>query len=80
MKRIPWPPKPEPVKRERGGRQVNRDGQPTTVRLVRFSPDTALHASIDNECCDCGLRHLMAFEVFRDAAGRFYLNKRSYRL
>jgi len=79
VKRSLWPPKFERVKRIKD-RQVNRDGQPTTVQLVRFAPDRALHASIDNECCGCGLRHLMAFEVFQDAAGRFYLNKRSYRL
>jgi len=53
-RKIPWPPKVEPVKRTKGNRQVNSDGQPTTVRLVRFAPDTALHASIDNESCDCG--------------------------
>jgi len=78
-RKILWPPSAERTKREKG-RQVNHDGEATTVQLVRYLPDQSLRASIDNECCGCGLRHLMAFEVFRDAAGRFYLNKRSYRL
>jgi hypothetical protein len=79
-KKIVWPPRAERVKRERDGRQLNYDGQPTTVQLKRYDPDRALHAVIDNACCGCGLRHLMAFEVFQDSAGRFYLNKRSYRI
>lgn len=79
MKKILWPPKRAPAKRVKGVRQM-REGEPNTVLLTRFETDMSLRASIDNACCDCGLRHLMVFEVFRDAAGRFYLNKRTYRI
>lgn len=78
-KKIAWPPKRLPAKYEKKVRAM-RDGEPNTIQLTRFETDMSLRASIDNACCKCGLRHLLVFEVFRDAAGRFYLNKRSYRL
>jgi len=79
MKKIPWPPKRVPAQRIKGVRQM-REGEPHTLELTRFETDMSLRATLDNACCDCGLRHLMVFEVFKDARGRFYLNKRAYRI
>lgn len=74
-----WPP-PRTKKRMDKGRRVMRDGEPNTIELHRYETDATLRGEIDNACCDCGLRHLLAFEVFRDPAGRWYLNKRTYRI
>ena len=77
-RRMNFPAPFETTKRDRRGVQMNHDGEPTTVQLKRWTPDRSMRATIDNSCCKCGLRHLLVFEVFQDASGRFYLNKRAW--
>lgn len=79
MRKSSWPPKRAPAKYD-GKVRAMREGEPNTIPLTRYETDMSLRGHIDNACCDCGLRHLIVFEVFRDAAGRFYLNKRTYRI
>ena len=78
-RKVWWPPKAERPKHQ-GRTRVNREGEPITVQLKRFLPDNSMRCVIDNGCCDCGLRHHLIFEVFRDAKGDWYLNKRAYRI
>ena len=77
MTKITWPPPAERRATKRGFRQM-REGEPSTMQLRRYVPDTALRAVNDASCCRCGLRHLIVYEVFRDRRGRWYLNKRPY--
>lgn len=74
-----WPP-PRTKPSKKHGVRVMSEGEPNTLELLRFDTDMALRTSVDNACCDCGLRHLLVFEVFRDHTGRFFLNKRAYRI
>ena len=78
-KKREWRPKPLTALMKRNVRTM-RDGEPNTLELHRYNTDRTLRTSVDNSCCDCGLRHLLVFEVFRDPTGKFFLNKRAYRL
>jgi len=44
--------------------------------LVRGEGDAAMHGSEFMACCDCGLKHVVTFELWRDVAGQFVLNHR----
>lgn len=65
---------------DREGVMLARDGEPNLIPLKRWENDRALHGQLWNGCCDCGLEHLLAFEVFRDHKGQFWLQKRAYRV
>lgn len=74
-----WKPALEKRKRDKAGVIQSHDGEPTIIPLHRWENDKALHGQLWNGCCDCGLEHLLAFEIFRDAQGKFWLSKRAYR-
>jgi len=78
MKRIPWPPPPEKIVKERG-RTTSKEGQPMWVPLRRFDTDRTLRGNMHNACCDCGLDHLLTFEILRQDNGQWWLVKRAYR-
>ncbi len=56
------------------------NGEPIIVEFTRFDNDRSLHASRVIGCCDCGLQHTFAFELFRASDKKFYLNVRAYRI
>lgn len=62
----------------KSGVQNSRDGEPTRIPLTRWRNDRTLRGQLWNGCCDCGLEHLLTFEVMYDGRD-FYLTKRSYR-
>lgn len=78
MKKIPWPPKalmPKNIK----GRVQSQDGSPMWVALRRWDTDRTLRGQLHNACCDCGLDHLLTFEIVREDKGQWWLVKRAYR-
>ena len=77
--RITWPPVEKPAK-IKGNRRTKRDGEPTVLLLERWTNDSTLRTSTEKECCDCGLRHVLTFEVLRAGNKEFYLLKRAYRI
>jgi hypothetical protein len=75
----PWlPPVTQPNLKK--GVQWNHDGTPTLLPLKRHPNDRSLRAEQENYCCDCGLRHVYCYEVFRTPDGNFFLAKRAYRV
>ena len=70
---------PATPKKKIKGVEVNNDGTPTYINLTRWGYDRALRGALWNKCCDCGLEHLLTFEVFKDGDGSFFLVKRAYR-
>lgn len=78
-KLINWLPEPtEPMRKL--GAQWNHDGTPTLIPLKRHPNDRTLRGEQENYCCDCGLRHVYCYEVFRAPQGQFFLTKRAYRI
>jgi len=77
--KVKWPPKPRKNLLQQQIR-TNYEGQPTLMPLHRYNHDRSLRGQMVNACCDCGLTHLLTFEVFQVSAGRFYMNKRAFRL
>ena len=67
-----------------GGGKKNLEGEPTLIVLRRFSNDKTLRGRIITGCCNCGLEHLLTFEVFPEPdqrhQDRWWLTKRSYRI
>lgn len=60
-----------------------RDGEPAYVEMVRWEDEPAEGVVRGQQlvtCCDCGLRHLHAYEIFRANSGRWWLVVRSYRV
>jgi len=54
------------------------DGQPTKVSLTRFDGDAALRGGCWTVCCDCGLTHLVVYELYCED-GDWTLITRDYR-
>jgi hypothetical protein len=74
---IRWPgPTTKPL--YEGNTRIIRDGEPRPLRLERFPNDVSLRGDVWIACCDCGLRHLNTFEVYKDPKG-FCLVLRSWR-
>ena len=81
MKRKPltWPPPDEKITVKRG-RRKRTDGEPQFFQLHKFENDRPIRATQSQACCDCGLIHLMAYEVFREQhTGNWWLVSRAYR-
>lgn len=74
FRRIDWPPK------KHDDTKPFSPGQPGLVRLRRYGGDRSLRGHERQKCCDCGLLHLMTYEVFLGPDKKFYLNSRAYRL
>ena len=74
-----WLPKPKKLNRKYGV-TWNADGDATVIPLKRQLNDRSVRGSIHSSCCDCGLTHLYAFEVFRGPDGDYFLTKRAYRV
>ena len=72
-----WLPKPKKLNRKYGMTQ-NADGDASIIRLRRQRNDKSVRGSEHCACCDCGLTHLILFEVFRGPDSEYYLTKRSY--
>lgn len=79
MKKIAWPPKEEKLRTDKG-RVQSREGSPMWVPLRRWPHDRTLRGELHNACCDCGLDHLLTFEVVRQDNGQWWLVKRAYRI
>ena len=59
-------------------KEMLRDGEPLAVPLRRFDGEGCLRGSYWLGCCDCGLRHLNAVEIYRDGR-EFFAVLRFYR-
>lgn len=57
---------------------ANTRGEPTWIFLRRFEIDRTLSGSLINECCNCGMEHLMTFNVLAGPNGGWWLIKRVY--
>lgn len=79
LRKIQWPPKPPREIQDPDGLHTLYPGEPVFVELQRFVNDRALTGSTELSCCDCGLRHFIAYSVFRGPEKQFYLVVRNYR-
>ena len=77
--RAKWLPKDYPGVKGHSNTNIMTDGEPISVYLTKYTNDSCLHAQHWQHCCDCGLRHLITYEVYRDRVGRYFLNTRAYR-
>lgn len=59
---------------------TRQSGEPRISMLTRHANDNTLTCSVDNECCDCGLRHMNVYNVMRGPNGQWYLLNRVYRI
>lgn len=55
------------------------DGEPLMVPLTRWNNDNALSGHLWLGCCDCRLRHLLAFAVYQTPDDEFWCQLRAYR-
>lgn len=76
---VPWPPHPE-KREERSDHYVMRDGEPLGIELTRWAGDSDPRGHQFEICCDCGLTHLITYQL--EAVGKkgFFLRKRYYRI
>lgn len=65
-------------KRYKPGKK-NVDGEPTFISLTLFRGDGALRGRVFVKCCECGLEHLVTYEIFRDRKGQYWMARRGYR-
>lgn len=76
-----WPgPETKPLYRGKpiDSNRIVRDGEPLIFDLEKFPTNEALTVEEWSVCCDCGLRHLIIYEVF-EHNGRFHLALRCFR-
>lgn len=62
------------------GLQQRHDGEPRFFELVKHLDDTTLSAFEHIKCCNCGLKHLHTYNVFKAPSGRWFLVVRPYRI
>jgi hypothetical protein len=75
-----WLPEPLPIERTKDGNRHMHNGQPAFFIMEREAGEDMLRADQRVVCCDCGLDHLMSYEVFRTPKGRYVLAVRAYRV
>ena len=78
-KKVAWPPPDERPKKAHG-RQQSREGESMWIPLHKWPSDRTLRGQMHNACCDCGLDHLLTFELVREDKGQWWLVKRAYRI
>ena len=74
-----WLPKPKKLNRKYGVSWMG-DGDAMVISLNRQRNDRAVRGVEFCTCCDCGLTHLLCYEVFRGSDGDYFLTKRAYRI
>ena len=74
-----WLPKPKKLNRKYGVSWM-RDGDAMVISLNRQRNDTTVRGVEFCTCCDCGLTHLLCYEVFQGPDGDYFLTKRAYRI
>lgn len=79
-KRVAWMPKPEPRIFDGAGTEHPRSGEPVLLALRRFENEDLMRTNYTIGCCDCNLRHLFSFEVWKGSQGQFILSLRAYRI
>jgi hypothetical protein len=81
MSRDDWLPKERKPEINKKGIQVMSDGEPGFVELTRNQGADFLSGYQHLSCCDCGLKHLQVFQVYKDKRKKEYtLVMRAWRL
>lgn len=69
---------PEPWEYNEGKKRKKLiSGQPTFSKLISYENDRALKGHEIVGCCDCGMVHLVTYEVFKGKSG-FWLVSRGF--
>lgn len=76
MRASEFPPKATAAKVSGGAHQI-LEGEPSIVPMARYRNDNTIRGHEWSVCCDCGLRHIHVYEVFRIKEG-YFLGVRSY--